>query len=461
MGYEKIEPGVQRKDVDRRFTALRKQQIRNTALRFRFNVITQKFNTYSMYWTRICRQIEEGTYKRHVAKAAKRFGGPNARAREQDWSIDVELGDFEDVDMDAVLAEADAAAEAYGRSAEPADTVPPPAPPAIAEPPPSVRTPAAPRAPMTMATPGTSFAIAGAHRSVPEGPGSERTPAPGPALRAARHAPLPPGAKQPVVVRRRGDGDAPPPSTPAIRAPMASPDRSGPPSSSVIRPAPGSSPNPNRPPPAPSPAASSGGLPPSAGRLPAAGPSSVRVPVAAAPSSVARAPVAPASSAAGVPGPAASSGRLPGHAVPPGPAGPAGPAGPMAGAAPRATAGAPSTPRTPASPPQPPSAGVIRTPASAPQVTPRPQGYRPAALPPSANRVPVAQAAPASPRTPPSPMPIVRPSEGQNAKAPVAAASKPRAPAPSSSGEPVPGSDPSGPAGRVPPPLPGQVKKNP
>ena len=247
MGYEKIEPGVQRKDVDRRFTALRKQQIRNTALRFRFNVITQKFNTYSMYWTRICRQIEEGTYKRHVAKAAKRFGGPNARAREQDWSIDVELGDFEDVDMDAVLAEADAAAEAYGRSGEPADTVPPPAPPAIAEPLPSARTPAAPRAPMTMATPGTSFAIAGAHTSVPEGPGTERTPAPGPALRAARHAPLPPGAKQPVVVRRRGDGDAPPPSAPAIPAPMASPDRSGPPSSSVIRPAPGSSPNPNRP----------------------------------------------------------------------------------------------------------------------------------------------------------------------------------------------------------------------
>ena len=81
MGYEKIEPGVQRKDVDRRFTVLRKQQIRNTALRFRFNVITQKFNTYSMYWTRVCRQIEEGTYKRHVAKAARRFGRPNAPAR--------------------------------------------------------------------------------------------------------------------------------------------------------------------------------------------------------------------------------------------------------------------------------------------------------------------------------------------------------------------------------------------
>ena len=39
MGFEKLEPSVQRKDVDRRFTNLRKIQIRNTALRFRFNVV--------------------------------------------------------------------------------------------------------------------------------------------------------------------------------------------------------------------------------------------------------------------------------------------------------------------------------------------------------------------------------------------------------------------------------------
>ena len=49
MGYEKIEPSVQRKDVERRFVALRKQQMRNTAMRFRFNVVTQKYNTYAMY----------------------------------------------------------------------------------------------------------------------------------------------------------------------------------------------------------------------------------------------------------------------------------------------------------------------------------------------------------------------------------------------------------------------------
>ena len=57
LGFERLEPTVPRKDVDRRFAILRKEQIRNTAMRFRLNVITQKYNTYAMHWVRICRQI--------------------------------------------------------------------------------------------------------------------------------------------------------------------------------------------------------------------------------------------------------------------------------------------------------------------------------------------------------------------------------------------------------------------
>ncbi|MBX3205456.1 MAG: hypothetical protein KF764_10325, partial [Labilithrix sp.] len=214
MGYEKLEPSVQRREVDRRFTHLRKQQIRNTALRFRFNVITQKFITYSMYWTRICRQIEEGTYKRHVAKAAQRFGTKGANKRDQDWSIDVELGDFDDSDMDAVLAEANAAAEAYGRGGLAADTIPPGA----RTEPPSADRPTPPplqkRSPLTTATPGTSFAMGGGRETVGYLPPGSEPPAPSDAPRVVRHAPLPAGAKQPVVVRRRPD-DAPP-STPNV-----------------------------------------------------------------------------------------------------------------------------------------------------------------------------------------------------------------------------------------------------
>ena len=69
MGIEKLEPTVPRKDVDRRIQVLRKEQIRNTAQRFRFQMILQRYNTYQTHWLRICREIENGTYKRHLLKA--------------------------------------------------------------------------------------------------------------------------------------------------------------------------------------------------------------------------------------------------------------------------------------------------------------------------------------------------------------------------------------------------------
>ena len=74
VGLEKLEPGVPRKDVDRRIYALRKEQIRNTALRFRFQTVLQRYNTYQTHWQRICREIENGTYKRHLIRAQRRFG---------------------------------------------------------------------------------------------------------------------------------------------------------------------------------------------------------------------------------------------------------------------------------------------------------------------------------------------------------------------------------------------------
>jgi hypothetical protein len=74
VGIEKIEPQVPRKDVDRRIYALRKEQIRNTAMRFRFQMVLQRYNTYQTHWQRICREIENGTYKRHMIRAQRRFG---------------------------------------------------------------------------------------------------------------------------------------------------------------------------------------------------------------------------------------------------------------------------------------------------------------------------------------------------------------------------------------------------
>jgi hypothetical protein len=78
MGIEKIEPQVQRKDVERRVWLLRKEQIRNTGVRFKFQTIVQRYNTFQQFWARTVREIENGTYKRDVLRAAKRFGAKEA-----------------------------------------------------------------------------------------------------------------------------------------------------------------------------------------------------------------------------------------------------------------------------------------------------------------------------------------------------------------------------------------------
>lgn len=74
IGIEKIEPSISRQDVDRRIHALRGVQIRNTAKRYKLQHIIQRYNTFQQYWLRICREIENGTYHRHLARAQNRFG---------------------------------------------------------------------------------------------------------------------------------------------------------------------------------------------------------------------------------------------------------------------------------------------------------------------------------------------------------------------------------------------------
>src|SRR4029077_10576145 len=77
MGIEKIEPLTARKEIQRVMLALQQEYIRNTGLRFKFNTMLQKWNIYITYWNRILREIENGTYTRHLAKlrrASERSG---------------------------------------------------------------------------------------------------------------------------------------------------------------------------------------------------------------------------------------------------------------------------------------------------------------------------------------------------------------------------------------------------
>jgi hypothetical protein len=87
-----------------------------TGTRFKFQQILQRYNTYEQYWARILRQIENGTFKRDVIRAAKLVGKDNARSalgkvaegldidravpseaeRPRAWNLDDANGDWDD-----------------------------------------------------------------------------------------------------------------------------------------------------------------------------------------------------------------------------------------------------------------------------------------------------------------------------------------------------------------------------
>src|SRR5215813_6255099 len=71
MGIEKIEPQTARKEIPRKVMELTQFEIRNTALRYRFHALNQKFGAYTTYWNRTMREIENGTYFRSVARATR------------------------------------------------------------------------------------------------------------------------------------------------------------------------------------------------------------------------------------------------------------------------------------------------------------------------------------------------------------------------------------------------------
>lgn len=72
MGIEKVPPLKLQKQLgkDIRFSNFKK--VHNTELRFRFRGLAQKYVSYSSYWDRTMRLIEEGNFKR------ERYAAPNA-----------------------------------------------------------------------------------------------------------------------------------------------------------------------------------------------------------------------------------------------------------------------------------------------------------------------------------------------------------------------------------------------
>lgn len=110
MGIERIEPSVPRKDVERRVADLRKARFQSTAQRFKFQTIVQRYNTMQQHWSRICREIELGTFRRHRLKAERATAShpstpavrPPVQPPEGDVDIRAPLDSFVDGDFPAV-----------------------------------------------------------------------------------------------------------------------------------------------------------------------------------------------------------------------------------------------------------------------------------------------------------------------------------------------------------------------
>jgi hypothetical protein len=126
QGIERIEPQIPRKQFDRTLHELRKVKPRNTALRFRFQTLIQRYTTLQTYWRRIGRQIEEGTYRRDLLRARRRREASRAerqRERARRSSSPVELDPNADANMDELIADASDRMDELLKAPEPSSKV--------------------------------------------------------------------------------------------------------------------------------------------------------------------------------------------------------------------------------------------------------------------------------------------------------------------------------------------------
>lgn len=214
QGIERIEPQIARKELERVLELLKREQPRNTALRFRCQQLAARYGTYGIYWGRIAKQIEEGTYRRDLQRArarAERAKEQEAKTFELDVDVDVDglddLGDgFGDSDLDAIfgalttsseperLSHTPAAPKTFGRvvdrhAAQPAQAAQRDEPKTDPAPPPA----------------------AAARPGPPPAPGAKAPPPP-PGVKP----PAKPGLSVPAPAARASDMDSPPPSSGGI-----------------------------------------------------------------------------------------------------------------------------------------------------------------------------------------------------------------------------------------------------
>jgi hypothetical protein len=159
QGVDRLPPLKRHDAYKRAYAKLKSTQIRQTAAKFRIETIGQKLLTYERLWDRTIKEIENGSYKRDLAKLKrKEYRPPQKQATaDPDFHIDEDL-DVSDLDEGAPdLSSALAAAAAPSPKPQPAvpsvakpqavpvAAVPAPAPVPVAPPAAVAAKPAAPK----------------------------------------------------------------------------------------------------------------------------------------------------------------------------------------------------------------------------------------------------------------------------------------------------------------------------
>jgi hypothetical protein len=82
LGLERRPPEVARQQVHHKLLELQGVPIVNTALRFRFQNLVQRFTQLAGHWSRTMREIEAGTYRRDLLKAARHMAARDGSSEE-------------------------------------------------------------------------------------------------------------------------------------------------------------------------------------------------------------------------------------------------------------------------------------------------------------------------------------------------------------------------------------------
>ena len=83
-GIDRQPPNAPRREMNRLMLELQQVQIRNAALRFRFQSLSQKWTLMTTYWNRTLREIESGTYRKDIAKVSRRLALKGTPLSEQE-----------------------------------------------------------------------------------------------------------------------------------------------------------------------------------------------------------------------------------------------------------------------------------------------------------------------------------------------------------------------------------------